>query len=387
MQLYNPEEAGVFFYDNVNFFTVKGVKMAIKYKLLADKLREKIKLDIKNGIQKLPTEEELSKKYKVSRQTVRQALTLLEQTGLIEKRKGSGSYITGLLPEEDKNVITLILCSDQEYIYPNLIDDIKRTLFSVGYSLDVYATNNHLYEERHILESLIKKRPRGIIVEGSKSALPNMNVDLYRQLQFNGAKLVFLHNTYRNFEEVDYVKDDNRGGSYALVKHFYELGHRKIGGIFHNDDLQGLERFQGFMEAMRDLKLFVDDDQVAWFHTADYDAIRQNQNSKFLSNILPNLIRNCSAILVYNDEIAYWVIRELYKTNSNSYEELALASFDNTYLSNSNYLQLTTLSHKPHEMGERVATMMIDKLKGLPVYSQEVPWTLHQKESSRKKDD
>lgn len=59
--------------------------MAIKYKWLAGTLRDLIKKDIKNEINKLPSEQELCSRYHVSRQTVRQALNLLTQEGLIEK--------------------------------------------------------------------------------------------------------------------------------------------------------------------------------------------------------------------------------------------------------------------------------------------------------------
>ena len=69
--------------------------MAIKYKWLAGRLREQLPDYTANGIHRLPTEAAISQRYKVSRQTVRQALSVLEQEGLIEKRQGSGSYITG----------------------------------------------------------------------------------------------------------------------------------------------------------------------------------------------------------------------------------------------------------------------------------------------------
>ena len=43
----------------------------------------------------LPTETELSQSYRVSRATVREALRLLAERGLIEKRHGIGSFVSG----------------------------------------------------------------------------------------------------------------------------------------------------------------------------------------------------------------------------------------------------------------------------------------------------
>ena len=53
--------------------------MAIKYKWLAGHLREQLPDYTANGIHRLPTEAAISQRYKVSRQTVRQALSVLEQ--------------------------------------------------------------------------------------------------------------------------------------------------------------------------------------------------------------------------------------------------------------------------------------------------------------------
>lgn len=58
---------------------------------------------------KFPTERVLAARYHVSRQTVRSALKLLEEKGIIKKVQGSGTYLTGKLGDPAKNQILLIL--------------------------------------------------------------------------------------------------------------------------------------------------------------------------------------------------------------------------------------------------------------------------------------
>lgn len=55
--------------------------------------------------QKLPSERELCETFKVSRMTVRQALSELENTGLIKKYQGKGTYVSK--PKVEQELLTI----------------------------------------------------------------------------------------------------------------------------------------------------------------------------------------------------------------------------------------------------------------------------------------
>ena len=162
-----------------------------KYETLSKQLTDLISRNLRQGITALPTEAAIAEQYQVSRQTVRAALSLLRSQGLIESRRGSGSYATGLFPDADRNIIPILIASSQEYIYPHLLTDIRATLAAKDYQLQVHPTENDISRERQLLLSLLETPPRGIIVEGSKSALPTPNTDLFEKLKAAGTKLLF----------------------------------------------------------------------------------------------------------------------------------------------------------------------------------------------------
>ena len=359
--------------------------MPIKYKWLANCLQDLIQKNIKKGIDKLPTEEELCKYYKVSRQTVRQALSILEKSGQIIKKHGSGSFITGLSTNSSENTIGIILSSSQQYIYPGVINDIQSTLYQHGYSIKLFETQNRTYNERNILYQLFESPPRGIIVEGCKTALPNPNLDLYLKLKNMGIHIIFLHNHYQGLSESLYLKDDNLQGSALLVGHLIHQGHTAIGGIFNADDLQGVERFQGFMDTMRDNNLLVPDHRIAWFRTSDLERLQKEQDITFLKKIVQDSFKSCTAVVCYNDEIAYWLMKVLKAEGYRLPEQMAIVSFDKTYLSNSDKFSITSVTHKPHEMGRKAALLMVDYCKGLPISSHEIPWELVIRNSTPKR--
>lgn len=352
-----------------------------KYETLAETLSEKISENLVHGIYKLPTEAALSLQYKVSRQTVRSALALLQDRGIIESRQGSGSYATGLSADVSGNIIPILIASSQEYIYPQLLDDIRNGLSSYGYQLQILVTGNDTAKEREFLLSLLANPPRGLIAEGCKSAFPSSNLDLYEKLQAAGSFVLFLHNYYQALPGTIYVKDDNYYGGCLLAEHLINLGHTQIAGLFKVDDLQGHERYHGVSSCLRDHGLTLEDTHVGWFTSLDAEALEVRQDTRFLTSFIHEQMSGCTAVICYNDEIAYWIIKELTYAEKMVPQDVSVVCFDNSYLSDLSRVRITTLAHKPHEIGICAAECMAQKLRGISIVSQEIPWTIVHKQS------
>ena len=150
-----------------------------KYEAVA----QAIKTDIENGLYKegqpIPTEELLTAQYDVSRQTIRKALSLLVEDNLILKRQGSGSLVRPkrLNPRTGKIAVVATYISD--YIFPSQLRAVNDVLSENKYTAVLSATRNCVCNERAILEEILKDPVDGILIEGTKSAMPNPNFDLY----------------------------------------------------------------------------------------------------------------------------------------------------------------------------------------------------------------
>ena len=375
--------------------------MAIKYKWLVEQLREIISDSIQKGINKLPTEQELAARYRVSRQTVRAALAVLEDEREIRRIKGSGAYITGLSSLEDRNIVGILIPDEQQYEYPALINDIRVALAAEGFSCKVYPTHNHVDQERQILQFLLKSPLRALIVEPVKSALPSPNTELYQRLIQRGTFILFLGCAYPQLSQIPVIYEDNLYGAGLLVQSLVEKGHSSIAGIFQMDDQRGLERYQGFLDAMQNQGLTVPDRNICWYTTQELDDFRQSRDISFLKKFLERITPDYTAFICEDDFIAWLLWEELslgqekkiatHASLSSSLQNtgftaasaghsfeatIALATFNTSYLTTSGLLCATTLTHQTHQPGTLAAQMSINKLKGLPVSSQEVPWQL-----------
>lgn len=355
--------------------------MSIKYKEVAAQLKKDLVTCLEQGQLRLPTEKELCEKFKVSRQTIRQSLMLLEKEGLISKKQGSGSYLTGLLPDYAKNKIAILLSSDTEYIFPTLLNDLKTMLTKEGYAVSIYISHNRIDYERTVLQTLINMPPRGLIVEPSRSSLPTPNFDLYEKLSASGTHIVFFHGYYTNLPPSLYVKDDNYNGGFLLGQYLLEQKHTKIAGIFQLDTIQGQERHLGFIRSMMEAGHYVNDDSIGWFATHELSLLEKKQDTRFLVDFIQHKLGSCSAVICHNDEIAYWLIKELSYMKIQVPDDISVVSFDNSYLSELSTPRLTSLAHEPHEMASAAVSLLLKKMQGQNVSSMQLPWKLIKRNS------
>ena len=247
------------------------MKDGAKYFQLFGLLKNEINRGIYQSGQKIPGENELAEKYDMSRQTVRQALSLLEQESLIERRQGSGTYVRENAPRRKRSWNVGVMATYiSEYIFPSILRGIESELSEEGFFPLLSATKNRVDSERKILEDYIEKQIDGLIVEGTKSALPNPNLPLYEKLQDMGIPVVFFNGYYPALTNTVSVTTDDRQGGFDAVSYLVQKGHRKIGGIFKGDDMQGLERYAGYMKGLLENGLPLQDEccllYTSWRH-------------------------------------------------------------------------------------------------------------------------
>ncbi len=355
--------------------------MAPKYQFIADSLRREIEEGRYDGGERLPTEQLLCQRYQISRQTVRRALSVLEGEGLIDRRQGSGSRLrepAAPKPLPPRCSIAVVTTYISDYIFPSILRGMERVLTANGSAPLLFATQNQISTERKILHTLLAMRDLdGVLVEGSKTALPNPNLDLYQKLLDQGVRLVFFNGTYPELSSCPSVLADDFGGGKQLVTYLYGKGHRNIAGIFKNDDMQGTQRYAGYIQALRELDLPLEDKQTCWYNTETRKSFR---TEAALDSILENF-RGCSAIMCYNDEVAIRVITHLKKRNIDVPGEMAVVSFDNSQYSELAPVHITSLSHETQNLGELAAELMLRLLQGERCQSEVVPWSLEEKES------
>ncbi len=327
---------------------------------MSEWIKQKIYNNTFKAGEKLISENQLCEKFSISRQTARQAIAVLEKEGLVLKKQGSGTYVNPIFTETktiSKN-IGLVTTYLDDYIFPTIISGVEKVLSSNGYNTTLRLTRNKINNEREQLLSLLKSDIDGLIVEGTKSALPNPNLDIYRQFSERGIPVVFI-NSYYNSLDCNYVIVDDEEGGRLATKHLIEQGHKKITGIFKYDDLQGNLRYKGFLTEMYENNLSVDESTIIWYST-------ENMEQQFcLENLrtLLHKLNDSTAIVCYNDQIAMKLMQLLSHSHLSVPNDLSLVSFDNSTLSQIGTVSLTSVTHPAKELGRLAAESILTMIE------------------------
>lgn len=329
-----------------------------KYQKLKDYIIAAIKSKELNVGDKIYSENELAEKLEISRHTVRQALGELVNEGWLYKIQGKGTFVNKepMSVSNNSKTIAVITTYLSDYIFPSIIRGIDSVLSVNGYSISLSCTYNQHEKERLCLENLLNQNIAAIVVEPTKSALPNPNIDLYKRFSDLGIPILFIHGCYRELN-CSYVVEDDMEAGYSATKHLINLGHEKIGGIFKIDDIQGHLRFSGFQKANYENLIKTSDSRIVWFETSD---IENNFESK--GTILEKLLYDCTAIVCYNDQIALKVMDIARQKNLNVPENISLVSFDDSQLAVASETKLTTIAHPKEALGEEAARAIINMI-------------------------
>ncbi len=312
--------------------------------------------------QKIYTESELMKQFGVSRHTVRIAIGELVTQGWLYREQGAGTFCVDRTKEESTNVsnqknIAIITTSISDYIFPSIIRGAESYLSQHGYHVSLFSTNNSHDSEQRALKKILLSSD-GIIIEPTKSALFNINIIDYLNLERQNIPYLMINAFYDELDPLSITMDDEKGG-YLQTEHLIELGHTNIIGFFKTDDIQGNKRMKGFLKAHREYGVTIDPHNIVTYNseeksTKPVEILREKFN---IDGDLP------TAIVCYNDELAIRLLDVIREKKLQVPDDISIVGFDDSFMASVTEVKLTTIQHPKSKMGEKAAKMILDIIK------------------------
>ena len=296
----------------------------------------------------------------VSRETVRQALDRLAREELVYKVRGSGTYINKAvaLSREMGNAsacvkIGLILQGQDANANSGLISGIRNVMREKQADLHLFFTDNKFSSERNCLNVVAYQDYDGFIVDGVKASLLNPNLDCYRYIYQKKIPVIFYNNYYKELKYPRVINNDWKC-ALELLGLLARAGHKHIAGIFVYDNYQSIEKFRGYVTALRKYGVEFDDDYVKWCVSNEaHSPGFYKEVGKFLKG-LPK----CTAIVCCNFMILQAVRRSMEESGKRVPEDYSLVCFD---YSGSDWEEagITCSVHPGYQMGQQVGSRLL----------------------------
>ena len=343
-----------------------------KYNMVKEKITEWITSGKVQPGEKIYSENELVKMFGVSRHTVRQAVGDLVHEGWLYREQGAGTFCSNKLlqPNVESEMISpikslntngknigVITTYISDYIFPSIIKGIESYLTAQGYSLTFACTDNDVEKEKQCLQTMLSRNIDGLIVEPTRSSNYNPNIHYYLQLEQNNIPYLMINQFYSQLMPPHIIMNDEHGG-FIATEHLINLGHEKIIGLFKTDDLQGVNRMQGFIRAFREHNLPFFPDMVITYTTEEKDNNLVEQLQQFFTTD-----DKPTAIVCYNDQLALQVLFMLRGIGLSVPEDVSIVGYDDSSLAEATDVKLTSVTHPKMDMGIEAAKWIVSAVE------------------------
>jgi DNA-binding LacI/PurR family transcriptional regulator len=240
---------------------------------------------------------------------------------------------------------------------------VREVLEQRGYTLFICISEHTAKEDVQAFDSLADHRADGIIVATRASKSGNERLE---ELIDSGVPVSLIGRDFRH-SYADLVLADNLKGGYEATRHLIDAGHKRIGfiGVSLTQGLR-LRRFQGYLEALNDHGLVVEDrlivggrelaEQMPGYSTEEmgYDGMMK----------LLELNERPTAVFARNDFTAMGALNAIKRAGLRIPDDIALIGYDDIPLASHTSPTLTTVRQPTQEQGRCAAEFLLRRIEG-----------------------
>ena len=157
------------------------------------------------------------------------------------------------------------------------------------------------------------------------------------------------------------------------TEYLIRKGHTRIGAVLKLDDGQGIRRYQGYLEALDQAGIELQEQRICWIDTWEMDRMIQD------ASLILERLKECTACVCYNDQVACALAESAEAVGIRIPEDLSLIGIDNADIARMNRVPLTSVNHPKEHLGEKVVEHML-KLIDDPGFDATYEYSVHVEE-------
>jgi len=337
-----------------------------KHRHIFETLKEEVLSGKYDARRRLPSEAQLVRRFGVSRPTVSRALSDLKAAGFLDRRPGSGTYLSQTARPSSGYFGMIIPGHGSTEIFTPICAEIARRSQQVGYTLlwgdssstDLETRANQALE---LCAQYVRQEVAGVFLEPLE-LIPGheaINQEIIQALSVNRIPVVLLDRDIAHFPErsaYDLVGIDNLAAGYRVAAHLITVGARSITFVARPGSAPTvLKRIAGVHDALLNAGIHWGPEWIAYGNPDD-DA--------FVRRVVGRSAEQCpDALICANDVTAARLMVTLNRLGIVVPQNVRLASFDDVKYASLLSPPLTTIHQPCEQIGAVAVQTLLQRLR------------------------
>jgi DNA-binding LacI/PurR family transcriptional regulator len=330
-----------------------------KYRKIFQQLQDDIAGGKYKRGQRLPSEAQLSRTCSASRLTVARALKELEALGIIERKRGSGSYVREIPRARARTFGLLIPELGETEIFEPICQGMARasraTHDELLWGAAAVDVESHEQQALQLCRYYVSKDVSGVFFAPLEytPARSEVNARILEEMQRAGIPVVLLDRDileYPKRSHCDLVGIDNRRAGYAITEHLVQQGCRRI--VFfawRNSAPTVRERITGYRDSLR---------RVGMPEIVEIgDAESPDSVAQLMARHDPD------GFVCANDRTAGQLMTRLNELGFEIPSKIKIAGIDDAKYASFLHVPLTTLRQPCHDIGTAAMWAMVQRIE------------------------
>jgi DNA-binding LacI/PurR family transcriptional regulator len=342
-----------------------------KYRIISESLTQAILSNEYPEGSRLPSENELVRRFGVSRMTIGKALKELEQINLIGRRAGSGTYVNRRAPNSNGVFGLLIPELGRTEIFEPICQGMaslpKTSRHSLLWGTSVGPDRPKEEAAEELCSQYIDEKVSGVFF-APLELVPDkdeVNRRIVTKLDQAGIPVILLDRDYLPYpsrSKYDLVGIDNRRAAYGAVAHLLNVGAQKIAFLGKRLSAPTVDaRIAGYREALIANGVRCDESLIL-----RCDPTEEQEIERLLSAQHPD------AFLCANDLTAANLMQSLIKLGVTIPEEVRVVGIDDVKYASLLPIPLTTLHQPCFEIGRVAMSAMLERFERRDLPSRDI---------------
>ena len=259
------------------------------------------------------------------------------------------------LRAHQSNTVGLIINDIGNPYFSDLVEGVQEKLGEYRYNVIIGSSFKSTEKQNVIFEMMMENKVCGVIL------FPVEQTSLIHLSRFKMQGIPVVTGGRELGEAgLDYVGIDNFYGVQQAIHSLAELGHKRIAFLSSADnEIPSQERTEGYLDTMKALKLPV---RSEWLKKC---VATREKAYEGVGDFFKNKKTAPTAIICYNDTMAFGVMRRLWDEGIEPGKDVAVIGFDGVREGTTSHPRLTSVSQNGQLIGREAASLLHQRIQGL----------------------